>query len=136
MASEFPQGSPWGQERALIDEAPPPPKSAERPLTHSEYIDDYILMEAGVRSDAHGLRTRMADHAERARAHLRETGFPVHKEDFGDSVTTLGHLVGGDPPCVVAAPQRRWLAIECCWELAQRGRGLPRQVESVISLCS
>ena len=124
MASEFLQGSPWGQERALVDGAPPPPMSAERPLTHSEYIDDYLLMEAGVRSDAHGLRTRMADHAGRARAHLRETGFPVHKEEFGDSVhkeefgdsvTTLGHLVGGDPPCVVVAPPKRWLAIECCW---------------------
>ena len=113
MASEFPQGyrHAWGQERELVDGAPPP--------------------RTGIRSDAHGLRTRMADHAERARAHLRETGFPVHKE-FGDSVTTLG----GDPPCVVAAPPKRWLAIECCWELAQRGRGLPRQVGSVIRLCS
>ena len=110
--------------------------SAERPLTHPEYIDDYLLMDAGIRSDAHGLQVRMADPAERARAHSREMGFPVHKEEIGDSVTTLGHLVGGDPPCVVAAPTKRWLAVESCWELAQRGRGLPRQVESVISLCS
>ena len=37
---------------------------------------------------------------------------------------------------MVVAPPKRWLAIGCCWGLAQRGRGLPRQVESAISLCS
>ena len=35
---------------------------------------------------------------------------------------------------VVGAPPKQWLAIECLWELSQRERTLPEQVESVISL--
>ena len=125
----------WMVERALVDGAPPPVLKLGANRAHSEYIDDYMLLLAGGACEADVLRDQMSDHAERARQHLKSLGFPVHKEEFGEQVTSLGHLVGGTPPQVMAAPAKQWLAIECCWEMAQRGRAHPSQVESVVSLC-
>ena len=35
---------------------------------------------------------------------------------------------------VTGGAEKRWLAIECCWELAQSGSAVPLQVEGMVSL--
>ena len=142
MVSSIPSsvGEPaWMIERALVDGAPPPVLQLGADRAHSEYIDDYFLLLAGRASQVDLLREQSNPYAEQARQHLNSWGFPVHKEEFGEQVSSLGHLVGGAHPQVMAAPAKQWLAtvaIECCWEMAQRGRAHPAQVESVVSLCS
>ena len=71
-----------------------------------------------------------------ARSTFIDQGFPVHKEEQGDEVRALGHQVGGHPAAVTPAEEKRWLAIECMWELAQRARGRASDVESNLGLAA
>jgi hypothetical protein len=88
----------WCPTRALVEGAPPPTLNPSSNRVHSEYIDDYFLLLARS-SDAGGaISEDMRELSSHVRAHLNEIGFPVHKEEFGEEVSSLGHSVGGDPP--------------------------------------
>lgn len=128
---------PWGAiifepHRSLIEGAPPPLLSRAEPRLHSEYIDDYCLIILTWAEDL----DEVQELARCVRAALEAKGFPVHKEECGFTVRTLGHDLGGDTPRCEAAPEKLWLAIEVLWELAIRGRGVPSVVESTLALTS
>ena len=129
LEARLPSGEPvLRKEEMLIEGAPVPELTRERPFFGYAYIDDYGVGKMKFKGYE---GPKMEEIKEAIKKVLNKNGFPVHKEEEGERILALGHDFG---ITVEAAAAKRWLALECLWYLAGRGSATGKQVESVVSL--
>lgn len=120
------------KKRALVEGLLAPEQSLVE-ATFFAYIGDYGIIVTKKRRQG---AMSAPEIGRRIKEVLKERGFPVHKEEEGSKLISLGSELGGKPMGVFPASEKMWLCTEALGEFARTGKRKATAVESVIALAT